>query len=125
MCLITDTNDGLVKTLEKDKQFLMSELGKMKARYADLHGQIDQMTKLMTEKQVNFISKALSVLYKTSCNPCFARIMVIEMKFCGIVTTKRQEKLTTTFFHVLVPGCVHMGKNQVPYKQNHAGQMRT
>ena len=24
----------------------------MKARYADLHGQIDQMTKLMEEKQV-------------------------------------------------------------------------
>ena len=28
----------------------------MKARYADLHGQIDQMTKLMEEKQVkNFL----------------------------------------------------------------------
>ena len=50
---ITDNNSGLVKTLEKDKQFLMSEIGKMKARYAELHGQIDQMTKLMDEKQVH------------------------------------------------------------------------
>ena len=29
----------------------------MKARYADLHGQIDQMTKLMEEKQVQNVSR--------------------------------------------------------------------
>ena len=67
---ILDNNEGLVKTLEHDKQFLMSELGKMKARYADLHGQIDQMTKLMEEKQVkNFLRREVEYHKKLQCWP--------------------------------------------------------
>ncbi len=51
-CYITESHNSLVKQLESDKEFLMSELGKMKARYNELHGQIDQMGKLVDEKQV-------------------------------------------------------------------------
>ena len=48
----------------------MSELGKMKARYADLHGQIDQMTKLMEEKQVkNFLRREGEYHKKLQCSP--------------------------------------------------------
>ena len=51
-CVLAESQGELVTTLQKDKQLVMAELGRMKVKYADVQGQIDQMTKLMDEKQV-------------------------------------------------------------------------
>ncbi len=59
-----------MKTLEIDKQFLLSELGQMKVKYGDLHGQIDQMTKLVSEKQVS-VARGLSTLCQAEAHAQF------------------------------------------------------
>ena len=67
----------------------MSELGKMKARYADLHGQIDQMTKLMEEKQVKISGDEKLNLVKKSVE----YIMQFEQKLKRARNPVRQKMI--------------------------------
>ena len=51
--LFSDMYATKIKTHEKEKELLESELGKIRGKYNELNDQLDKMYKIMQEKKVS------------------------------------------------------------------------